>query len=68
MGTDPSTCLGLAIDAFAWAGVVFVVVLCRQALRNPTEFEGEVKGPWFSLRLKTRQNTPDSDGDRDGNG
>jgi hypothetical protein len=59
METDPSTLMGLAIEVLYLIGMYRVVVLCREALRDSTEFEAEVKGPLFSLRLKTRRELPE---------
>jgi hypothetical protein len=30
-----------------------VIVLCQRALREHVGFEGEIKTPWFSYRLRT---------------
>jgi hypothetical protein len=45
--------MGLAVGVFSSTGAC-VVVLCLLALRRATEFEGEIKVLWFSLKLKTR--------------
>jgi hypothetical protein len=59
MGTDPSTVIGLAIGfVFSSFGICGVVVLCREALRSATEFEGEVKGLSFSLKFRARREIP----------
>jgi hypothetical protein len=39
-----------------------VTVLCRRALRERVRFEGEIKTPWFSYRLRTETREP-RDGD-----
>ncbi len=52
MGAVAATVLAVGSALFLLSAVA-VIALCHKALRQGTEFEGEIKAPSFSLRLKT---------------
>lgn len=53
--------IGLALFV---AGAVAVVALCRMALRQGAEVEGEIKAPSLRLRFHARPPSPDAESQR----
>lgn len=60
MGAVASIWLAIGLALF-FAGAVAVVALCRMALRQGAEVEGEIKAPSFRLRFHARPPSPDAD-------
>lgn len=59
MGAVASIWLAIGLALFI-AGAVAVVALCRMALRQGAEVEGEIKAPSLRLRFHARPPSPDA--------